>query len=675
MRWCPRMIARHNALLMSCKISERWKGFCKSQSWSTMVSVVVVFSHQLPLLLSHFASYSSRFTDLYKMVKFALNQVWRAKEIFEAEGIKEPHDIIPTYKMSRLVALFLTDDADNVDRVLPIVRRVVMGDGLDVVKVKELIRENLPDVYEEWAPEIDRVVRWGEMLLGAMAVPPTFVEENVRPLAQLPHHAAKFQDIPSAAELYDTLLEKPHLPLDPVFSNLVSRVAPYLSFQQVGFLLEARSPSDWQQADLRRLRYVYSVKRKVLDIAESYGGLSFLPQSFLVSVFLGEATRASHRASKSRSRRRRKSRRDTQTQSTVTTQASVMEMTTPVFSQLRSRRHHTASLRQVSEMEETGRQYSMQPFGTNGSDRTGSGSVSPDKMVIEVSKAGLAAIEPYELGDSLLGPQDVAILLQSGLTSVMKSSTVVQLNQRMLLDLICSQPRSFAVAVLAELGNPSGQGSVRSLTSALMALLELDQTAFRRDHQIDMNGLLESWLPGLKIPRREDHLAGGRWARQSYYQAIYSVADSILDDAEAYQALKGHVQRVYRHKETDPIPSPKFEPEERTADAFDDDSDGGHHRTTRFIQKVEAAKSSIGAADNAGYSIMQLLVEDEQVAKASDEYEKTIDLYRDAFAACAKVLALDKHAFHATWYRDFYRRNFDALMILSVYSKFECDLH
>jgi hypothetical protein len=609
---------------------------------------------------------------LHKIVKFALNQVWRAKDIFEAEGVKEPHDIIPTYKMSRLVALFLTDDADNVDRVLPIVRRVILGDGLDVVKVKELIREHLPDTYEEWAPEIDRVVRWGEMLLGAMAVPPTFVEENVRPLAQLPHHAAKFQDIPSAAELYDTLLEKPHLPLDPVFSNLVSRVAPYLSFQQVGFLLEARSPSDWQQADLRRLRYVYSVKRKVLDIAESYGGLSFLPQSFLVSVFLGEATRASHRASKSRTRRR-KNRRDTQ--STVTTQASATELTAPVFSQLRNRRHqhhhhHPGSLRQVAEMEEHIHTPPMQPFG--GHVRTGSyGSMSPDRMVIEVSKVGLAAIEPYELGDSLLGPQDVAILLQSGLTSVMKSSTVVQLNQRMLLDLICSQPRSFAVAVLAELGNPSGQGSVRSLTSALMALLELDQTAFRSDHQIDMNALLESWLPGLKIPRREDHLAGGRWARQSYYQAIYSVADSILDDAEAYQALKGHVQRVYRHKETDPIPSPKFEPEERSTDAFDDDSDGGHHRTTRFFQKVEAAKSSIAAADNAGNSIIQLLLEDEQAAKASDDYEKTIELYSDAFAACAKVLALDKHAFHATWYRDFYRRNFDALMILSIFSKFE----
>ena len=71
----------------------------------------------------------------------------------------------------------------------------------------------------------------------------------------------------------------------------------------------------------------------------------------------------------------------------------------------------------------------------------------------------------YELGNCLLGPADVAILLQASLTSVMKGSSVVQLNQRMLLDLIASQPNSFAVAVLAEIGSPGGQGSPRQLAS------------------------------------------------------------------------------------------------------------------------------------------------------------------------------------------------------------------
>jgi hypothetical protein len=110
------------------------------------------------------------------------------------------------------------------------------------------------------------------------------------------------------------------------------------------------------------------------------------------------------------------------------------------------------------------------------------------------SPQNLTVSDQYELGDCLLGPADVAILLQAGLTSVMKGSSVVQLNQRMLLDLVASQPKSFAVAVLAEIGTPGGQGSPRQLTSALLALLELDQNSFRPIHRLDMHALLESWV-------------------------------------------------------------------------------------------------------------------------------------------------------------------------------------
>ena len=40
------------------------------------------------------------------------------------------------------------------------------------------------------------------------------------------------------------------------------------------------------------------------------------------------------------------------------------------------------------------------------------------------------------LGDALLGQQDIAVLLQSGLISVMNGSMVVQLNQKMMIDLL-----------------------------------------------------------------------------------------------------------------------------------------------------------------------------------------------------------------------------------------------
>jgi|TARA_B110001450_G_C17580531_1_gene464733 hypothetical protein len=42
-----------------------------------------------------------------------------------------------------------------------------------------------------------------------------------------------------------------------------------------------------------------------------------------------------------------------------------------------------------------------------------------------------------------------------------------------------------------------------------MALLELDQSSFRQQHQLDVAALLESWLPDLRVPRRGDYMAGG----------------------------------------------------------------------------------------------------------------------------------------------------------------------
>jgi hypothetical protein len=597
--------------------------------------------------------------DLHKMFSYILRQVWRAKEIFDQEGVSDPGHAIPMYKMARLASLFLSGDSNQVDILLPIIRGAVAGEGIDAVKVKELLRQHL-EVYDEWAPEIDRAVRWAAMLIGPMAAAQPYVEAEVVPLAELPYHAAKFQEIPSASELYDKLLDKPELPLDPGFSNLVSRVAPYLSFRQIEFFLQARAPTDWQPSDLRRIRYVYSIKRKSLQIAESYGGLSFLPQSFMVSVFLGEATRTSLRAPLGARKPRQRS-----SDMSMSTKQPIRKV--PVLSGLRRRRLSNlgARLDNVTEAHDeeslfrtpAERVASLSNFADARRDKV------PSNLVLQ-----LDVVEQYELGDSLLGPQDVAILLQAGLTSVMKASTVVQLNQRMLLDLICSQPRSFAVAVLAEIGAPGGQGSPRSLTSALMSLLELDQTAFKPSHQLDLHALLESWIPGLKIPRREDYMAGGRWARQSYYEAIFAVANNILEDAETYLALKGHLQRVRKHVESDPLPRPREEPGvDLGLDFSESPTEESGGSATKLRQAIKFAKSLIKEADTIGCTVMEELLASEGLAKKSDGYESAIKLYRESFSACTKVLALDKHSFQSNWFREFYKRNYDALMIKSIY--------
>ena len=604
--------------------------------------------------------------DLHGILRYVLSQVWRAKEIFDQEGVSDPGHVIPMYKMARLVSLFLSGGVKQVDAILPIIKGVIAGEGLDVVQVKELMRKHL-DAYDEWAPEIDRGVRWAALLTGPVAAAQPYVEAEVVPLAEIPHHAAKFQEIPSADQLYERLLEKPQLPLDPGFSNLVGRVAPYLSFQQIEYFLQARGPTYWQPSDLRRLRYVYSIKRKALQIAESYGGLSFLPQSFMVSVFLGEATRTSLRAS----HLRKKPKRTSSTSSAVSRQ---FVRKAPALSRLRRRRvsNLESPLEFVAEVPENDDliQSPAERIAalSNFVDAHHRERDIPSDLVLGFGFTAGLVEEQYELADCLLGPQDVAILLQAGLTSVMKASTVVQLNQRMLLDLICSQPHSFAVAVLAEIGAPGSQGSPRSLTSALMALLELDQTAFKPSHQIDLHTLLESWVPGLKIPRREDYMAGGRWARQSYYEAIFAVSKSILEDAETYVALKGHVQRVRKHVESDPSPRPR---EDASADigldfssAISEVTGGG---VTKLKHAIDQAISQIKEADNVGDMLMEEFHEDETLARRSDAYKEAVKLYRQSFSSCARVLALDKHAFQSEWFRAFYRRNNDALMIKSIY--------
>jgi hypothetical protein len=401
--------------------------------------------------------------DIHRILSYILTQVWRAKEIFDQEGVSDPAHIIPGHRMARLISLFMTGDISQVNEVLPIIRRVVDGDGLDVVKVKELLRQHC-EFYDEWASEIDRAVRWVEMLFNPILVPQPYVENQVTPLAELPHYASRFRTIPSAAQLYEQINDRPRLPLDPKFSNLVSRVAPYLSFVQIEYFLKVRASTDWQPSDLKRLRYVFSIKRKVMEIAESYGGLSFLPQSFLVSVFLGEATRSSMRATQGQGLK--------PVEEKVTSVASVKISSKPsTLVSLRQRRSRLQdpSLSDIAEeksvmLTPAGRVASLGNFLTEKSDRI-PGVLTIKNSVTAMQDEDEAGPSQYELGDCLLGPADVAILLQAGLTSVMKGSSVVQLNQRMLLDLIASQPKSFAVAVLSEIGTHGGQGSTRGLTS------------------------------------------------------------------------------------------------------------------------------------------------------------------------------------------------------------------
>jgi len=565
--------------------------------------------------------------DLEKIASYALTKVWRAKEIFDQEGVSDPGHAIPGHRMARLMSLFLCGDVSQVDEILPIIRRVVAGNGLDVVKVKELVRKHV-NAYDDWAAEIDRGVKWAAVMLGPMTVPSPFVETEVPPLTEC-IDSKRYAGIPTAKSLYDTLQDKPKLPLDPSFSNLVSRIAPYMTFRQVSYVLNSRPASHWQPFDLKRIRYVYSVKKKVEEISESYGGLSFMPQSFFVSVFLGEATRSSLRAATATDDNKNNS----ETEMKVGNRSALAK--------LRHQRFGPGSPKYDSEgfiMSPAGRIASMNDFSKYRSNPNLLNSASD--------------VSDDLLGDSLLGPQDIAVLLQAGLTSAIKGSTVVQLNQRMLLDLMASQPASFAIGVLAELG----VDGPRQLANALMALCDLDQGSFKEAHRIDIHALLEMWLPGLKIPRRDDYLAGGRWARQSFYDAIYSVAISILDLSETYNGLKLRIQQVRHNNERDPLPVP-----------LELLSDFNDQPTSKLMSAIKEAVTKISIADDLAQNAFDDLRSSGSSTKESDLCATACQAYRDAFAACAQVISIDKLAFQSDWFKSFFRRNYDALMVKSIY--------
>lgn len=560
--------------------------------------------------------------DLEKMASYALTQVWRAKEIFDQEGVSDPGHAIPGHRMARLLSLFLCGDISQVDEILPIIRRVVAGNGVDVVKVKELMRKHV-NAYDDWAAEIDRGVKWVAVLLGPMSVPSPFVETEVPPLCER-IDSKRYAGIPTAKSLYDTLHDKPKLPLDPSFSNLASRIAPYMTFRQVSYVLNSRPASHWQPFDLKRLRYVYSVKKKVEEISESYGGLSFMPQSFFVSVFLGEATRSSLRAATATN----DSKNNSDSEPKVGNR-SALEI-------LRRQRFGSNSPKYDPEgfiLSPAGRVASMKDM-------------SNYHLETDVSTGDDL------LGDSLLGPQDIAVLLQAGLTSAIKGSTVVQLNQRMLLDLMASQPASFAIGVLAELG----VDGPRQLANALMALCDLDQGSFKEAHRIDIHALLEMWLPGLKIPRRDDYLAGGRWARQSFYEAIYTVAISILDLSETYIGLKLRIQQVRHHQEKDPLPVP-----------MELLNEYNEQPTSKLMSTIKEAVTKISVADDLAQKAYDDLRSSGSSTRESNMCATACQAYKDAFTACAHVISIDKLAFQADWFKSFYRRNYDALMVKSIY--------
>lgn len=269
-------------------------------------------------------------------------------------------------------------------------------------------------------------------------------------------------------------------------------------------------------------------------------------------------------------------------------------------------------------------------------DSYGGISFAPQSLAIafflgEMLAAGEADAAPHDdglaLGGSIFGPEDTATLLQAGLASLVQGRTV-QRNQRLLLAHVLSRPPAYAREVLVELG----RGNARVLVGALNALLNMEQYHLREP--LDLPAELGARL-GMELPRLSDFLAGGRRANESYFEALTKAAERVLAEAEPYLALRCHL-RIDR----DPQGAPEAPRIEAGA-------------------REEAALAAIARADEEGSRWRR-------AAGDAKGRKRATKGYAAAFQACADLLAEDPRAFQRPWFKAFWGRNHEALVVWSV---------
>lgn len=131
---------------------------------------------------------------------------------------------------------------------------------------------------------------------------------------------------------------------------------------------------------------------------------------------------------------------------------------------------------------------------------------------------------------SWLAPEDVARLVSAGISSRYHGQ-FVQVNQARLLEYLVRKGKHFALATFYEIG----QNSTRVLAGMLLSFVEQDQNLLR--NPVDRSEILGQLLD-LPFPKRNDYAPGGAKAKDSYFEALYQVAERINDTSDAYCAAK-----------------------------------------------------------------------------------------------------------------------------------------
>ena len=235
-----------------------------------------------------------------------------------------------------------------------------------------------------------------------------------------------------------------------------------------------------------------------------------------------------------------------------------------------------------------------------------------------------------------LGAREVAVLLQAGLAAG-RQGLQTQLHNRMLLEHVRAQGGDYLVQVLSEMGHHTS----RALTGVLFSFLHQDQDEMRQP--LDLVAYLEEGL-GLPVPLHGDYMAGGRRARDSYYAALAELAERVFELSGPHLARGAHLQCV-RH----PVP--------------DAPSESG-----ALAELYAEAVARISEADAAGARCSF------RTSRGGAAAGRASSAYEVAFGAVRRLIGVDPCAFQLPGVRDFWRRNEEALRVLSVVRNYQHDV-
>ncbi|MBF0224902.1 MAG: hypothetical protein HQK76_05550 [Desulfobacterales bacterium] len=257
------------------------------------------------------------------------------------------------------------------------------------------------------------------------------------------------------------------------------------------------------------------------------------------------------------------------------------------------------------------------------------------KYVFQDNAISMLMADVVSKKEFLLGPEDISDLLKATLALLWHGSTV-QVIHKLIFEYIKAQHDSFLLEVLVEMS----ENSARILSSILYAILNQDQKHLKEP--LNMPDLFSEQL-GINVPPRSDYMAGSKYARESYFNELMKVAEYIIENSKSYLAKKQHIQ-VRRY-----YPSIISE------------------TLTNSDTLINLAIEKIKEADNLG----QQCVFTEKIE--GPEYE-AIQAYKNAFKACSDLLKKDAYAFYLPWFRNFWHRNYESLVILSIVRNYQEDI-